>query len=150
MLSTADLLWHINNEYRKRLGKVENYLDLLENLILSRDQQHMILDLLQQARARLDLLDGELREWRHHFYYEPSGSKRMVQGERDIAHALSQFSRMRSRHERSLQEIGAALGNAPRPDTQLTLVAVGDLWLLLDEAFGDLANFIDAPDQISQ
>ena len=150
-MGAAEQLWRVNNEYRKRLGKVERYVDLLEQLMLTRadgapDGLMAVLEALQFAHGELNALEEEHRGWRYQYFYDSSDSKRMVQEVSDINRALAHFSRMRPSHEQRLYDVYTALVNAPRPDPEITTVASGDLWELLQFAFDDLAAFIVSPD----
>ena len=150
MTASSDLLWWVNNEYRKRLSKVETYLDLLEQLLLARepytlDGQTDTLSTLHYVQEQILSLSEEHRGWRYAYYYLSADNKRMVHAESDINRALAYFSRMRSRHERAVHALYDALSTAPRPDPNLTNVANGDLWLMMQYAINDLTEFIGAP-----
>jgi hypothetical protein len=149
-MSAADQLWRVNNEYRKRLGKVERYVDLLEQLMVSRaggsDDLMTVLEALQFAHSALNALEEEHRGWRYRYFYDAADSKRMVQDDGDINRALAHFSRMRPTHEQRLYEVYTALVNTPRPDPDITAFPSGDLWEMLRFAFDDLAAFIVSPD----
>jgi hypothetical protein len=150
-MSAADQLWRVNNEYRKRLGKVERYVDLLEQLMVARaigsgDSLMAVLEVLQYAHGELNALEEEHRGWRYRYFYDSSDSKRMVQDDADINRALAHFSQMRPIHEQRLYAVYTALVNTPRPDPDITAFPSGDLWELLHFAFDDLAAFIVSPD----
>src|SRR5215218_7785698 len=92
----ADVLWRLNNEYRKRLSQAQTYLDLLEQLLMiqTSEDSFELLEALQQARHELVILTEEHRDWRHHFYYDSLETRRMVQDNRAVNKALARFSRM--------------------------------------------------------
>ena len=141
----ADVLWRLNNEYRKRLSQAQIYLDLLEQLLMVQNDDHAfeIIEALQQARHELVILTEEHRNWRHHFYYDSLETRRMVQDNRAVSTALSRFSRMRSQHERRLYNLYNMLAQLPRPDSQMTRVPNGDLWIMTQYALNDLIIFGD-------
>ncbi len=141
----TDVLWRLNNEYRKRLSQAQTYLDLLEQLLLIQADDHsfQILEALQQARHELVVLTEEHRDWRHHFYYDSLETRRMVHDSRAVNKALARFSRMRSQHERRLYEVYNVLAQLPRPDTHMTRVPNGDLWVMTQYALNDLIIFGD-------
>jgi hypothetical protein len=149
MTGYADLLWHVNNEYRKRLSSAEKYAELLEQLVLAREQtvHALLLDVLRYVREQIHALTQEHRDWRHHYYYDPNDHKRMVQSDAEIDQALAHFEEMRQPHILVITEITRALNSVQRPDTNLTHVAGGDLWLLLIQAINDLVGFIEEPDR---
>lgn len=141
----TDVLWRLNNEYRKRLSHAQTYLDLLEQLLMVQvgDQNLATLEVLEQARQELVVLTEEHRDWRHRFYYDSLETRRMVQETRAVNQALARFSRMRSNHERRLYEIYNVLAQLPRPDSQMTRVPNGDLWVMAQYALNDLMVFGD-------
>src|SRR4051812_19473352 len=105
--TSTDVLWRLNNEYRKRLSQAQTYLDLLEQLLMIQADDHslQLLEALQQARHELVILTEKHRAWRHHFYYAPLKPRRMVQDNRAVNKALARFSRMRSQHESRLYQV---------------------------------------------
>src|SRR5687767_13713130 len=114
MTASSDLLCRVDNEYRKRLAKVENYLDLLKQLLLaretySRDAKSDAMDTLRYVQEQITSLSEEHRGWRYAYYYESAVNKRMVHGEKDVSRALAYFSRMRSRHEHAVNQLYDAL-----------------------------------------
>ncbi len=141
----TDVLWRLNNEYRKRLSQAQTYLDLLEQLLLIQADDHsvQVFKVLQQAHQELVVLTEEHRDWRHHFYYDSLETRRMVQDSRAVNKALARFSRMRSQHERRLFELYNILTQLPRPDTRMTRVPNGDLWVMTQYALNDLIIFGD-------
>ncbi len=141
----ADVLWRLNNEYRKRLSQAQTYLDLLEQLLMVQDDDRSFetIEALQQARHELVILTEEHRNWRHHFYYDSLETRRMVHDNRAVNKALARFSRMRSQHERRLYEVYNALAQLPRPDVHMTRVPNGDLWVMAQYALNDLIIFGD-------
>ena len=143
MLEDGQLLWRINNEYRSRLSKALNSLDLLLQLLQARTgiTQDPYLTALYDVRSQLAHVGDEHRSWRYRHYYEEGSDKRMVQDERAIQRALSAFSRMSNAHQQLLRELGGYLGTMQRPDTVLTAVANGDLWEITKQKIADLANF---------
>lgn len=149
--AASDLLWHMNNEYRKRLSKVERYIELLEPLVAARasvsDGDLMtILKSLRIVQQQLTILNEEHRGWRYTYFYDPNDNKRMVHDAEEVQRALVFFEQMRDAHEQRLRRIYEMLTRLPRPDPDLTYVPNGDLWDMLYEAFDSLAAFIVAPD----
>ena len=145
MSSSADLLWRLNNEYRKRLSQAETYLDLLEQLLLMQngERQRHTLTAIRYARERVEAMTEAHRQWRQNYYYESEHSKRMVQADRAINQALARFTQMRTQHGRYLDDLYAALSNIQRPDPQIPQVPNGDLWLLTQTAIHNLLGFED-------
>ncbi len=143
--TSADVLWRLNNEYRKRLSQAQTYLDLLEQLLMvqAADQTAQTIQVLDHARHELVILNEEHRDWRHHFYYDSIETRRMVQDNRSVNQALSRFSRMRAQHERRLYEVYNLLTQLPRPDARMTRVPNGDLWIMTQYALNDLMVFGD-------
>jgi len=141
----SDVLWRLNNEYRKRLSQAQTYLDLLEQLLMIQTGDHNVevFDVLQQARQELIVLTEEHRDWRHRFYYDSLETRRMVHDSRAVNKALARFSRMRSQHERRLYEVYNVLTQLPRPDARMTRVPNGDLWVMTQYALNDLIIFGD-------
>jgi hypothetical protein len=143
MTTAADLLWHVNNEYQKRLKQTHTYLGLLEQLMLMQHQDSTTLAVLRGALEQVNMLLEEHRMWRHHYYYESLDTRRMVQSHGAINQALAHFSRMRTRHERELQHLRGLLVRLQRPDPTLTRVPNGDLWVMAEFAVQDLSSFGD-------
>ncbi len=141
----ADVLWRLNNEYRKRLSHAQTYLDLLEQLLLiqAADDIFETLEVLQQIRQELVILTEEHRDWRHHFYYDSLETRRMVQDDRAVNKALARFSRMRTQHEQRVYDLYNILAQSPRPNAQVTRVPNGDLWVMAQYALNDLIVFGD-------
>ena len=150
MKTPADVLWRINNEYRKRLEQARTYLNILEQLVLTQHPDEYILAALQQALAQVEQMIGEHRHWRYNYYYDSADSQRMVQNHGAINQALTQFARMRTRHEHELQLIHLRLYHLQRPDPAITSVPVGDLWQLSQFALQDLSGFDQYLQSISQ
>jgi hypothetical protein len=143
MAPQADLLWRVNNEYRKRLSQAEKFVSLLEGLLLMHNggRYSSTLSALRHTRDQIHQLVEEHRSWRHTFYYESLESKRMVHGDREIMQALARFNRMRTRHEAQLSEMAQRLNAAPRPEPHHTRIPTGDLWSLTEYALNDLVGF---------
>lgn len=143
MVAQSDLLWRVNNEYRKRLSQAEKFVSLLEGLLLMHNggRYGTTLSALRYARDLITQLVEEHRDWRHTFYYESVESKRMVHSDRQIMQALARFNRMRVRHEARLSEMAEVLNAAPRPEPHHTRIPTGDLWSLTEYALNDLAGF---------
>lgn len=141
----ADVLWRLNNEYRKRLAQAQNYLELLEQLVAVNcgEQAADTLNVLQHAQDQVSELVSEHRTWRYSFYYESPDTKRMVHDDRAIHQALARFSRMRSQHEQRLFDLYNILFQIPRPDPRMTRVPTGDLWSMTEFALNDLIIFND-------
>jgi hypothetical protein len=150
MTTPADVLWRINNEYRKRLEHAKTYLNLLEQLVLMQHQDQHVLAALNQALNQVEQMIAEHRQWRYHYYYESTDSQRMVQTHGAINQALAQFSHIRSSHEQELQNIRVLLYHLQRPDPAVTTVPIGDLWQLSEFALQDLSGFDDYLRSISQ
>lgn len=143
MDTRSDVLWRINNEYRKRLTQAQTFLDLLEQMMLSHGSDSYTLEALHYARDQVSALTNEHRDWRYSYYYDSPQSKRMVQDDRAINQALSRFSRMRSAHQALLSDLYNLFGEMPRPDPALTRVPNGDLWSMTHYAIYDLLEFGD-------
>lgn len=143
MTTYADQLWRINNEYRKRLGHAQTFFGLLEELVQSAPADARQVELVRWARAHVEAIVQELRDWRDRFYYEDPRTRRMVQADGAVVDALSTFDRMRGDHELRLHDVYAVLLNEPRPDPRLTRVPQGDLWLMAGNAIYDLLGFGD-------
>ena len=143
METQADLLWRINNEYRKRLSQARTLVDLLEQMLRNSDQPGDMLTTLNYIRQEVDVLIEEQRDWRYRYYYESPESKRMVQDERAIIQALARFNRLRVRQEAHLTELYNILYDIPRPDPAVTRVPKGDLWVMTQYAIYDLLGFSD-------
>lgn len=145
MDTRSDVLWRVNNEYRKRLSQAQTYLDLLEQIVLANGDtsQYQLVDLLRYVRSQLSQLVEEHRNWRYLFYYESPETKRMVHGDRAVNQALARFSRMRSSHQSRLNDLYSLLDQAPRPDPHVTRVPTGDLWTMTAYALDRLAGFGD-------
>jgi hypothetical protein len=145
MSSTNDVLWRINNEYRKRLSQAQTFLDLLEQVMLANSgygPPHT-LEALHYARQQVAELMEEHRQWRHSYYYDSLETRRMVHEDRAINKALSRFSRMRTQHEQRAYDAYALLFQSPRPDPRVTRVPNGDLWTMTQYALNDLIVFGD-------
>lgn len=151
MDSTAELLWRLNNEYRKRLSKVETYLSLLAQLLLTREPvgQAQALELLRYLQEQISTLQDEHRGWRYTYFYESGSNKRMVQSEHEVDTALTVFNHMRTRHEQHLRDIAKYIDGVPRPEPTLTHVENGDLWLMMQYALHDLTTFVGDPYSVS-
>jgi hypothetical protein len=152
MYTPTDMLWRVNNEYRKRLAQAQTFLDLLEQMILtnSGEAQNYMLELLQYAREEVAGIAEEHRIWRHRFYYDSLENRRMVQNDRAVNQALARFNRMRSQHESRLTDLYSLLHETPRPDPLLTRVPNGDLWTMTQFAIGDLIGFNDYLTELGQ
>ncbi len=145
MSPSADVLWRLNNEYRKRLAQAQTYLDLLEQLVLMQngERQTHTLAALRYARDCVEAMTEAHRQWRQRYYYESDESKRMVQEGRQINQALARFAQMRTQQDHFLHELYATVNNIPRPDPKITRVPNGDLWLLTQTAINNLVGFED-------
>lgn len=145
MIPLGDVLWRINNEYRKRLTQAQTYLDLLEQMILANGGYGPLhtLEALHYARQQVSELMDEHRRWRHAYYYDSLETRRMVQNDRAVNQALSRFNRMRTRHEQRAYDAYTALFQSPRPEPHLTRVLNGDLWTMTQYAMNDLIVFGD-------
>lgn len=145
MSPPADLLWRVNNEYRKRLSQLATYLSLLEQLVVTRngDSAAQTIALLRFMQDQVDALVEEHRQWRHRYYYESLDTRRMVQSDNEVHQALARFSRMRGQHEQRLAEMNNLIQQIQRPDPSLTRIPTGDLWELAGFALNDLNGFND-------
>jgi len=145
MSTSADILWRLNNEYRKRLAQAQTYLDLLEQLVLMQNGEHPAhtLAALRYARECVEAMTEAHRQWRQRYYYESDETKRMVQADRQINQALARFAQMRTQQEHYLGELYATLNNIPRPDPRITRLPNGDLWVLTQSAINNLVGFED-------
>lgn len=143
MIVSAESLWRLNQEYGKRLSKARTYFELLEQLVLERgENDEILLAALQFMRAHLNGLKEEYRGWRYTYFYETADNRRMVQTEGAIRRAVSAFARMRTRHERYLNDLFDALDAIPRPHPEITNVPPnGDLWEMTRFALYDLLDF---------
>jgi hypothetical protein len=140
----AELLWRINTEYRVRLSKAQNSLDLLRQLLLTRASEGGTdLATLNELSGALHALGEEHRDWRYRYYYDAPAERRMVQDDLAVNRAIAAFSRMHTSQQRILQQICDALDSLPRPAVPLTSVANGDLWKLTRQALADLVGFSD-------
>ncbi|MFN8373394.1 MAG: hypothetical protein U0694_11040 [Anaerolineae bacterium] len=130
MSDVAGILWYVNNEYRKRLAQAQTYLGLLEQLLQGVEALYPeTLLTLRYTLAEIAALTDEHRAWRHHYYYDSSGTGRMVHSEHHITSALSHFHRMRTQHIQHLENIRVLFNEVARPDLSLTSIAHGDdLW----------------------
>ena len=145
MDAPSDVLWRVNNEYRKRLTQARTFVDLLEQMLRSEGSEHpsQVLATLDYIRDQVDGLIEDHRDWRYRFYYDTPESKRMVQTDRAIHQALARFSRMRTQHETRLIDLYNILYETPRPDPHATHVPKGDLWVMTQFAIHDLLGFSD-------
>jgi ClpP class serine protease len=141
MTALADLLWRVNNEYRKRLTQAQTFLALLEQMLQAQDSDPLLLDALSHTYEQITTMAAEHRDWRYRYYYEDAESKRMVQDERTIQQALARFSRMRTRHETQLYDLHRLIFERSRPDPRSTRVPTGDLWDMGEYALYDLISF---------
>ena len=143
MSTLADILWYVNNEYRKHLSQVHNYLTLLEQMLHAEaTAPHEGHDAaVQYLREQVERLMSDHQAWRYHYYYESNEQKRMVQSEPKIQAALTHFNRMRHHHEFSLRDLDNVLHATPRPDERMTSVPGGDLWQMVEDAFSNLFEF---------
>lgn len=146
MDAQADLLWRINNEYRKRLSQAHTLIDLLEQMLRNSDSQNQeqVLDTLNYVRGEVDTLIEQHRDWRYRYYYESPETKRMVQNERAVLQALARFNRLRVQQEAHLTDLYTILYDVPRPDPSMTRVPKGDLWVMTQYAIYDLLGFGDS------
>lgn len=143
MHTPAEVLWRVNNEYRKRLELAMTYLGLLEQLFLMHrpPDEHRTLATLRYIREQVSVLRDEHRTWRHQYYYENRETRRMIEDEMAIQRALSRFNRMRNQHEQRLHDLLGLLVLIPRPDPGLTQVPNGDLWNMTKYALDHLTDF---------
>ncbi|MCA9913269.1 MAG: hypothetical protein KC496_07960 [Anaerolineae bacterium] len=152
MQTGGDLLWRVNNEYRKRLAQAQTFLDLLEQMVLagSGGQHQHTLHAIHYVREQIEVLVEEHRDWRRDYYYESPETKRMVQQNRSVNRALSRFSRMHTQHESRLHDLYLILNEVVRPHPDVTRVPSGDLWEMSQFALYDLIEFNDYLAQYTQ
>ncbi|MDX2140662.1 MAG: hypothetical protein SF123_21445 [Chloroflexota bacterium] len=142
MSDDGQLLWRINNEYRLRLTKAQNTLNLLVQILqLRTDESYDVLDGLYTAQRHLAAMSEAHRAWRYRHYYDSSDERRMVQDTRSIERALAAFSRMYSPQQHLVHEIWQSMNLLSRPAAFLTSVPNGDLWELNLHSLTDLATF---------
>lgn len=143
MSEDAQLLWRINNEYRRRLTRAQNSVELLLQLLLTRADASVqdAVDVVYSTQQHLITLVHEHRDWRYRFFYDSSSERRMVHEDRDVYRALAGFSRMQGAHQRILSDIWHLLGSVHRPAAFFTTVANGDLWDVAHQAIADLSQF---------
>lgn len=143
MSTPAEMLWRVNNEYRKRLDQAMRYLGLLEQMIRMQNppEAQRTLATLRYIHEQITALLDEHRAWRNTYYYESLETRRMVEEDMAIHRALARFNRMRSQHEQRLQDLLGLLNLTPRPDPVLTQVPTGDLWNMTEYAVGHLTDF---------
>src|SRR5689334_19528896 len=99
MSDVTRTLWYVNNEYRKRLAQVQTCFGLLEQLLVSVEIYYPETLLgVRYTAAEIAALTDDHRSWRNQFYYDSSNTGRMVQSEREIIRALSQFHHLRVHH----------------------------------------------------
>jgi hypothetical protein len=143
MSDAARTLWYVNNEYRKRLAQVQTCLGLLEQLLVRVEMYYP--DPLLGVRytiAEIAALTDDHRAWRNQYYYDSSNTGRMVQSEREISRALSQFHRLRAQHIQHLQNLRGIFDEVARPDPEVTSSASGDdLWEKAMIALDELTAF---------
>lgn len=144
MSEIASLLWRINTEYRVRLSKAQNSLDLLLQLLTTRASDDCSdFALLFELRGALLALGEEHRDWRYRYFYDAHSERRMVQDDLSVNRAIAAFSRMHTAQQRIVEQICQMLDSLPRPAVPLTSVAHGDLWKMARQALADLAGFGD-------
>lgn len=151
-MTAGHILWQVNHEYQKRLNQANIRLSLLEQLLLSRNNEVLspMLAVLRYVCEQIEQLIDDHRRWRYRYYYESHDTRRMVQDERAVNQALARFSRMRSVHQTHLYDLYDTLYSLPRPDPQVTQLPNGDLWLLAEYALQDLLAFSDYLNELSQ
>jgi len=143
MSTPAEILWRVNNEYRKRLNQAMTYIGLLEQIILTQNSpdEQRTLATLRYIREQITMLLDEHRSWRNRYYFESTETKRMVEDDMAIHRALARFNRMRSQHEQRLHDLLDLLNLIQRPDPLLTRIPNGDLWNMTEYALGHLTDF---------
>lgn len=142
MSDDGQLLWRINNEYRLRLTKAQNTLNLLVQILqLRTDESYDVLESLYTAQRHLAAMGEDYRAWRYRHYYDSGDERRMVQESRSIERALALFSRMYGQQQYVLHQIRQTIDLLTRPATFLTSVPNGDLWELTIRSLTDLATF---------
>ncbi len=146
MPTPTDLLWRVNNQYRKHLAQAQTYLQLLYHLIAGRDadgEAHLphILEIVEYAVQQIENFTDDHRAWRAHYYFAADDSARMVQQDAAVDAALNHFADMRLAHDAPLRELFSLLTETPRPDPALTTTPARDLWSLAQTALEDLMSF---------
>ena len=143
MMPAAGTLWYVNNEYRKRLALVQMCLGLLEQLLRQVEVYYPeTLRALRYTMQEIAAFTDDHRTWRHQYYYDASGTGRMVQDERDIARALSHFHHLRAQHVQRLENLHSIFEEVVRPNPEETSSASGDdLWAKAMQALDELASF---------
>jgi hypothetical protein len=150
MDTSATQLWRINYEYQRRLQQAQTYLNLLEQLVLSRGAEAQALNALRRVRLQVESLAEEHRDWRYQFYYQSPVTRRMVKSHGDINRALGQFTVMRTHHEFELRNLyEMLLFHIQRPDPAMTRVPTGDLWTMTESAMHNLSGFEDYVQSLS-
>lgn len=139
--SNAQLLWRVNNEYRRRLSQAQTYLGLLERLLVTLPQYTECLDVVRYTLGEISALDDAHRNWRYNFLYEDPLSRRVVQTEDAVQLALVEFGTMFDEFRIRLQQINRLLQNTDAPDERVTGVPSGNLWKFLLNAVDNLARF---------
>jgi hypothetical protein len=143
MSDVARTLWYVNNEYRKRLAQVQTCFGLLEQLLVSVEIYYPETLLgVRYTIAEVAALTDDHRSWRNQFYYDSSNTGRMVQSEREIIRALSQFHHLRAHHIQHLQNLRGIFDEVVRPESEVTSIAKGDdLWEKAMIALDELTAF---------
>lgn len=139
--SNAQLLWRINNEYRRRLSQAQTYLGLLERLLTPIPQYGECLDTVRYTQTEIATLDDSHRDWRYAHLYENFQTKRVVQSEEAILHALETFGRMFEANKPRLAQLNRLLQSTDAPAPHVTGVPSGNLWAFMLKAVDSLARF---------
>ncbi len=145
MAVSPDVLWEINNEYRKRLSLLMGHMNLLEQILKAQGSaQPALRAAIRRIRATLEEIDADHHNWRHaHFYrLDENGDRRMVTEPDAVLRALETFLALLDRHLGHFRLIAEALADLPRPDPALTrVIRGGDLWQMCLEELEALATY---------
>lgn len=139
--SNTQLLWRINNEYRRRLSQAQTYLGLLERLLMPIPQYGECLDTVRYTQTEIITLDDSYRDWRYAYLYENIQTKRIVQSEEAILNALETFGRMFEANKPRLAQLNRLLQSTDPPAPHVTGVPSGNLWAFMLKAVDSLARF---------
>ncbi len=146
MATASEVLWEINNEYRKRLSLLMGHMQLLEQLLKAQGSAEPALRAaIRRIRAALEDIDADHHNWRHTYYYRETAAmerRRMVDHPAAVQTALETFATMLRGHLPRFADIRATMHALPRPSAALTrVIRGGDLWEMCLEEIEVLAAF---------
>jgi hypothetical protein len=139
-------LWRLNQEYGQRLARARQCASLLTELLAIRGLNNggqpppNFMRIFATINETLDQCYDDHRAWRYRYFYDSVDEKRMTQNDADIFKAMAQFSRLRLRQMRPIQQTLSALAELPRPPRDLTRIPQGDLWEMTTQALVDFAE----------